>query len=217
MAKSDQGAQIITDKQMEAFRLLAQRFMDESGELISKYPGYLLVQDTFTVDKFPDLAPLYLHIVVDSYTRYAFARYYTSKNQNASCDFLLKDILPWFHKKGIYPQKILTDRGAEFYQPRIPNKYQQLLQKHNVEHLLVKAYNSSQLNGLCRQFEKLVETEFFTVAARKGQYRKLQTLQEELNNWLENYNTNTAQPLRYCYGKTPAETLASSIYLYPTE
>ena len=215
-AKSEQGELRITEKQMEAFHMLAHRYMDESGELISKYPGYLLVQDTFTVDKFTDLSPLYLHIAIDSYTRYTFARYYTLNCPKVSSDFLLEYILPWFQKKGIHPKKMLTDRGAEFYQPKTPSDYQILLQQQKIEHLLVKAYNSSELNGLCRQFEKLVETEFFSKIARKGQYTQLQTLQDELDQWLEEYNTDTAQSSRYCYGKTPTETLASSIHLYPT-
>ena len=215
MAKSEQGELRITDRQMDAFRVLARRFTDESGELLSKHPGYLLVQDTFEVNHFPNIGRLYLHILVDSYTHFAFARYSPEKSAVACRDFLLEVVFPWVAKNGIHVRKVLTDRGAEFYSSKAPNAYQALLQDRDIEHLLVKAYNSSQLNGLCRQFEKLIETEFFSSIARSNQNARLWKLQERLDQWLENYNNNIAQPARYCYGKTPAETLAASLHLCP--
>ncbi len=215
-AKCDQGELLITEKQMEAFRFLAQSLMDGTGELVSKYPGYLLVQDTFEVDHFPELAPLYLHVVIDSYTRHAFARYYTTKSPETSADFLAHHVFSWYANREIQLQKILTDRGAEFVCPKTPNKFQVLLQNHSLVHLLVKAYNSSKLNGICRQFEKLVETEFFHVAARKNQFAQLSVLQIELDQWLHQYNTCRPQPARYCYGKTPLETINSAIHLCAT-
>ena len=215
-AKSDQGELLITDKQMEASRLLASRFTDDSGELISRFPGYLLVQDTFEVDHFHKLGRLYLHIAIDSYTRFAFARYSLDKGAESCRDFLVEEVIPWSEDQRFQLQRILTDRGSEFYQAKTPNAYQTLLQEKGIEHLLVKAFNSSQLNGLCRQFEKLVETEFLSSVARNNQNSRLWKLQERLDEWLDGYNTETRQPARYCYGKTPAETLAASLHLSPT-
>lgn len=215
-AKSDQGELLITEKQMEAFRVLARRYTDDSGELISRYPGYLLVQDTFAVDHFEKLGRLYLHIAIDSYTRYTFARYSLHKSAESCREFLVEEVIPWSQEQGFQIQKILTDRGSEFYNPRTPNEYQTLLREKGIEHLLVKAYNSSQLNGLCRQFEKLVETEFLSSIARENQNKRLWKLQERLDRWMDKYNTETAQPARYCYGKTPAETLAASLPLCPS-
>jgi transposase len=215
-AKSDQGELLITEKQMEAFRLLASRFTDDSGELISRFPGYLLVQDTFEVDHFHKLGRLYLHIAVDSYTRYTFARYTLDKDAESCRRFLVEDVIPWSEQQGLRLQKVLTDRGSEFYSSKTPNAYQTLLREKGIEHLLVKAYNSSQLNGLCRQFEKLVETEFLSTVARNNQNKRLWKLQERLDSWMDKYNSKTAQPARYCYGKTPAETLAASLHLCPT-
>lgn len=216
MAKSDQGELLITDKQMDAFWVMAKRFTDDRGELISKFPGYLLVQDTFEVSHFPKIGRLYLHIVIDSYTHLTFARYSQENNAAACRDFLLEVVFPWARQNNLHLRKILTDRGAEFFNSKVPNEYQVLLREQGIDHLLVKAYNSAQLNGLCRQFEKLVETEFFSSIARSNQNARLWKLQERLDQWLEIYNYKIAQPARYCYGKTPAETLAASLHLCPT-
>lgn len=214
-AKSEQGELRITDKHMAAFQMIAKRYMDDSGELITAYPGNLLVQDTFEIDQFPHLSPLYLHVVVDSYTRYVFARYDNVKRPQSSRDFLVDLVIPVARDKGMKLHSILTDRGAEFYRPKEGNAYQQTLKDLGFQHILVKAYNSSKLDGICRQFEKLVETDFFPSVARKNQYAKIDDLQPELDRWVAHYNSDIPQLGRYCYGKSPAETLQSSVHLVP--
>jgi len=211
-AKADQGDIRITGKQLQAIQVIMQRLVDESGKLVSLYPGYILVQDTLQVDHFPDLGSLYLHMAVDSYSSYTFARYCVEKTAEASSCFLQEEVFPWFGDEGITIQRILTDRGAEFYQPRQDNSYQTLLKARGIEHLLIKAYNSAKINGLCHQFADRVEADFFPAAARRGSYERRFELQDELDSWLSQYN-NRPQQTRYCYGKTPTETLNASRHL----
>ncbi len=211
-AKADQGDIRITGKQLEAIQVIMQRLVDKSGKLVSLYPGYIIVQDTLQVDHFPDLGPLFLHIAVDSYSSYTFARYCTEKTPEASSSFLKEEVLPWFDEEGITIQRVLTDRGAEFYRPRQANSYQTLLKEQGIEHLLIKAYNSAKINGLCHQFADRVEADFFPAAARLCSYEHRNELQDELDLWLGKYN-NQPQQTRYCYGKTPTETLNASRHL----
>ncbi len=214
-AKADQGDIRITGKQLDAIQLLVQQVVDKTGKFVSLHPGYFIVQDTLQVDHFSCLGSLFLHIAVDSYSSYTFARFYTQKSPMTSHRFLHEEVFPWFSKEGLTIKKILTDRGAEFYQARKPNQYQSLLMDNDIEHLLIKAYNSAKVNGLCHQFAHYIETDFISTAARRGSYETHIELQNELNLWLDQYN-NLPREGRYCYGKTPTETLNASRHLCHT-
>ncbi len=211
-AKADQGDVRITPKQLEAVRVIVQQLMDKSGKLVSLYPGFIIVQDTLQVDRFPKLGSLFLHMAVDSYSSYTFARFYTNKSPELTSHFLQEAVLPWFSDQDITIKKILTDRGAEFYQSSTANTYQALLQDQEIEHVLIKAYNSAKINGLCHQFANRIDTGFFPSTVRRCSFGHISELQEEMDSWLAQYN-NLAQQTRYCYGKTPTETLNASRHL----
>lgn len=210
-AKASQGEIIISEKQMDALRLLARQYMDETGELFTRRPGYLLVQDTVSLNHFPELAPVYMHTVIDSYSHYAFVRCSHSKSPESSLSFLVECVFPWLEGHGIGAKKILTDRGSEFFTPKTGNVYQQFLEENGIEHLLVKAYNSSRMNGLCRQFAGVVENEFCSAVSRKHRFADLESLQAELDRWLRFFNEERPQQARYCYGKTPSQAVLSRL------
>ena len=55
--------------------------------------------------------------------------------------------------------------------------------------------------------------EFYQVAFRKKLYNTLDDLQEDLDNWMKEYNEQRPHSGKYCFGKTPMQTFSDSIPL----
>ncbi|KFF71403.1 hypothetical protein IW01_08525 [Pectobacterium brasiliense] len=66
---------------------------------------------------------------------------------------------------------------------------------------------SPQTNGICERFHKTILQEFYQVTFRKKLYGDIDTLQSDLDEWLNYYNNaRIHQGKMYC-GRTPMETL----------
>jgi hypothetical protein len=51
-----------------------------------------------------------------------------------------------------------------------------------------------------------MQDEFYAVAFRTKVYDNLDTLQQDLDTWVDFYNLERTHTGRYCYGKTPMQT-----------
>jgi hypothetical protein len=69
---------------------------------------------------------------------------------------------------------------------------------------------SPQTNGICERFHRTMQDEFYSVAFRKKLYSSLLQLQADLDTWLEEYNQRRPHSGKYCFGKTPMQTLLDS-------
>ena len=57
---------------------------------------------------------------------------------------------------------------------------------------------------------KTIQEEFYAVAFRKKIYNSLEELQEDVDKWIEEYNTERTHSGKYCFGKTPWQTFLDS-------
>ena len=55
--------------------------------------------------------------------------------------------------------------------------------------------------------------EFYQIAFRKKIYKTLEELQADLDLWVKHYNEERPHSGKYCFGKTPMQTLLDSIPL----
>ena len=108
--------------------------------------------------------------------------------------------------------RILTDRGTEYCGKREHHEYQLYLTIEDIDHTKTKA-KSPQTNGICERFHKTMQNEFFFVAFRKKVYKSIEELQDDLDQWIEWYNTERTHTGKHCYGKTPLQTFGDSILL----
>ncbi len=60
---------------------------------------------------------------------------------------------------------------------------------------------------------KTILDEFYRVAFRKKIYRDVKELQEDLDHWLERYNTERVHQGKRCGGRTPMETFEENLDL----
>jgi transposase len=133
---AEQGI-ILTEAQVAA--LEKKRQDDEfNGEIDTAHPGYLGSQDTFYVGTFKDVGRVYQQTFVDTYSKVAFAKLYTTKTPITAADLLNDKVLPFFTEEQLPMLRILTDRGTEYCGRAETHDYQLYLAINDIEHSKTK-------------------------------------------------------------------------------
>lgn len=199
------GGLILTEAQVQALEKKAQD--DEAcGEIETAHPGYLGSQDTFYVGTLKGVGRVYQQTFVDTYSKVAHAKLYTTKTPITAADLLNDRVLPYFESHGLPMLRILTDRGTEYCGTAERHDFQLFLAVNDIEHTKTKA-KSPQTNGICERFHKTILQEFYQVAFRKKMYGDIDALQTDLDEWLTHYNETRTHQGKMCCGRTPLETL----------
>lgn len=196
---------ILTEAQVAA--LEKKKFDDEAcGEIETVHPGYLGSQDTFYVGTLKGVGRVYQQTFVDTYSKVAFAKLYTTKTPITSADILNDKVLPFFELHKLPMLRILTDRGTEYCGKVEHHDYQLYLAINNIDHSKTKV-QSPQTNGICERFHKTILQEFYQVTFRKKLYDNIDELQKDLDEWLHYYNNERTHQGKMCCGRTPMQTL----------
>src|SRR5688572_6556284 len=82
--------------------------------LESTYPGHMLAQDIVTLSVEVRLAPLYLHVVVDMYSSYAFCALSASALAVEAVSLLDQQVLPFYQEQRLRLTLIQTPARAAF-------------------------------------------------------------------------------------------------------
>jgi len=186
---------ILTESQVQA---LERKKHDDvvSGEIETAHP----------VGNLKGVGRIYQQTFIDTYAKVAFAKLYTTKTPITSADLLNDKVLPFYEQHQLPLLRILTDRGTEYCGKAETHDYQLYLAINDIEHTKTKA-RSPQTNGICERFHKTVNQEFYQVTFRKKVYRDLESLQLDLDQWIEYYNNERTHQGKMCCGRTPIETL----------
>ena len=204
-AKVAETGIVLTESQVQA--LERKKVDDEAcGEIETAHPGYLGSQDTFYVGILKGVGRVYQQTFVDTYSKVAHAKLYTTKTPITAADLLNDRVLPYFESHDLPILRMLTDRGTEYCGRVEQHDYQLFLAINDIEHTRTKA-NSPQTNGICERFHKTILQEFYQVTFRKKIYDNIEMLQKDLDEWIEIYNTERTHQGKKCCGKTPLETL----------
>lgn len=196
---------ILTDAQLAALEKKKQD--DEaSGEIETHHPGYLGSQDTFYVGNLKGVGRIYQQTFVDTYSKVAHCKLYTTKTPITAADLLNDKVLPFYQSHELPMLRILTDRGTEYCGRVEQHDYQLYLAINDIDHTKTKT-QSPQTNGICERFHKTILQEFYQVAFRKTLYADLESLQKDLDAWLDYYNNERTHQGKICCGRTPMETL----------
>jgi transposase InsO family protein len=199
---------ILTEAQVQALERKKQD--DEaSGEIETAHAGYLGSQDTFYVGTIKGVGRIYQQTFIDTYSKVAFAKLYTTKTPITAADLLNDRVLPFFEDHGLPILRILTDRGTEFCGAVERHDYELYLAVNDIEHSKTKT-QSPQTNGICERFHKTILQEFYQVTFRKKLYTDLEMLQADLDAWLHYYNHERTHQVKMCCGRTPIVTLEDS-------
>ncbi len=126
-----------------------------------------------------------------------------AKTPITAAEILNDRVLPLFEEPGIALCRVLTDRGPEYCGNPEHHDYELYLAVEDIDHTRTKT-RSPQTNGICERFHRTVLDEFYRVAFRKKIYRTIEALQNDLDSWV---NETRPHQGRWCYGKTPMQTL----------
>jgi transposase InsO family protein len=210
-ARVAQDGLILTEAQVIALERKQEK-LEAQGEIETEHPGYLVAQDTYYVGTIKGVGRIYQQTVIDTYSRVAFAKLYTSKHAITSADVLNDRVLPFFEEQGIPVLRMLTDRGSEFNGRPENHEYELYLQIEGIDHSRTKVRHP-QSNGICERLHRTMQDEFYAITFRKKLYQNLEALQADLDEWIQYYNGERPHSGRYCYGKTPMETFLESLTL----
>ena len=210
-ARVAQDGLILTEAQVIALERKKEK-QEAYGEIETEHPGYLGAQDTYYVGTIKGVGRIYQQTFIDTYSRVASAKLYTSKHAITSADILNDRVLPFFDEHQIPLLRILTDRGTEFNGRPENHEYELYLQIENIDHSKTKVRHP-QSNGICERLHRTMQDEFYAITFRKKLYTDLAQLQIDLDEWLVYYNQERPHSGRYCYGKTPMQTFVESITL----
>lgn len=197
---------VLTERQLRALEnQKAQR--EAHGEIETLFPGYLGSQDTCYVGNIKGVGKVYQQTFVDTYSKVAFCKLYDRKNALVAADLLNDRVIPFFEEEEVKLLRVLTDRGSEYNGRREHHEYALYLTIEGIDHSRTKAYHP-QTNGICERFHKTIQEEFYNVAFRSKIYKSIEELQHDLDEWLEQYNTQRTHQGKHCDGKTPMECFA---------
>jgi transposase InsO family protein len=210
-ARVAQEGIILTETQLVALEK-AKEQKEAAGEIETEHPGYLGAQDTFYVGSLKGVGRIYQQTFIDTYSKVGFAKLYDRKNALTAAELLNDRVVPFFEEHDIPLLRILTDRGTEYCGNPEHHDYQLYLVLEDIDHTRTKA-KSPQTNGICERFQKTVLDEFYRVAFRRKVYNSLDELQDDLDNWLREYNEQRSHSGKYCFGKTPMRTFLDTIPL----
>ena len=210
-ARIAQDGLILTEAQVIAMERKKDK-QEAHGEIETEHPGYLGAQDTYYVGTIKGVGRIYQQTFIDTYSRVAFAKLYTSKHAITSADILNDRVLPFFDEQQIPLLRVLTDRGTEFKGRPENHEYELYLQIEGIEHSKTQVRHP-QSNGICERLHRTMQEEFYAITFRKKLYDNLDLLQQDLDEWLQHYNNERPHSGKYCYGKTPMQTFNESITL----
>ncbi len=214
-AKVAQEGLILTEAQMIAMERKREK-REASGGIETEHPGYLGVQDTYYVGNIKGVGRIYQQTFIDTYSKVAFAKLYDRKNAITAADMLNDNVVPFFEEQQIPLLRILTDRGTEYCGKAEYHEYELYLQIENIKHSKTQV-KSPQSNGICERFHRTIQDEFYAIAFRKKLYESLESLQKDLDQWIEEYNEQRTYSGKHCFGRTPWETFVASKELATTK
>src|SRR5215218_4609776 len=99
-ARIAQDGLILTEAQMMALERKREK-KEAHGEIETEHPGYLGSQDTYYVGTIKGVGRIYQQTFIDTYSRVAFAKLYTSKHALVAADMLNDRVIPFFDESDV--------------------------------------------------------------------------------------------------------------------
>ena len=206
---SAEEGRILNESQVQALEEAKQE-QEAHGEIETYHPGYLFGQDTYYVGWIKGVGRIYQQTGIDTYSNVGFAKLYLEKTAIAAADFLNDKVLPFFDEQTSRVLRTLTDRGTEYCGRPEAHPYELFLHVNDIDHSRTKARHP-QTNGITERLNQTIQEEFYKVAFRKKRYTSLEQIQEDLDAFMDKYNTERTNQGRYCQGRTPRETFLSGL------
>lgn len=195
---------------LEQSKLERELRSEETGEIETHHPGYLLGQDTYYFGAIKKVGRIYMQTVIDTFSNVGFAMLFTSKRNLNSVAVLHEKVLPFFQEHNVPVLRILTDNGTEYCGNPMTHKYELFLSLNDIEHTRSRV-RRPQTNGACERLNQTILNEFIKINFRKKIYESLEDLQKDLDAYMYKYNFERTNQGKRCNGRTPYQTFKEGI------
>ena len=198
----------LTDEQIRLLERFSPEFRERHIE--TRYTGDLVAVDTFYCGTLKGVGKIYLQSVLDCHSRYAWARFYTSKIPLTAVHVLNNDVLPFFEQHAAQITTILSDNGREFCGRPDKHPYELFLQLEEIEHRTTKV-RRPQSNGFIERFHRTLLDEHLRIKGREKWYESISEMQTDLDAYLVEYNTKRSHQGRNMNGRTPFQAFKDGL------
>jgi transposase InsO family protein len=198
----------LTDEQVRLLERFSPEFRERHIE--TRFTGDLVAVDTFMVEHLKGVGRVYLQTVIDTFSRYAWGRLYSSKLPVTAVHILNEDVLPFFEAHGSEIKTILSDNGREFCGRPDKHPYELFLQLEGIEHRTTKV-RRPQSNGFVERLHRTLLDEHFRIEGRKTFYESVAQMQKDLDAFLVTYNTRRPHQGRGMKGRTPEKVFKAGL------
>ena len=201
-----EGRGIMTELAIKAVQRLKRLEQASDQHVEANQPGELVSQDLYFVGIIKGIGKIYMQSAVDCSCSVAFAKICVSKQPITSVALVHERIVPFYESIGVPLRAILTDCGREYCGRPDSHYYELYLGSINVEHRTTRPA-SPYTNGFAERFHRTVKDEFFSKVFREKVYSSVEQLQQDLDGFLEFYNSGRVHSGYRCEGRTPMATL----------
>ncbi len=198
----------LTDEQIRLLERFSPEFRERHIE--THFTGELVAVDTFFVGTLKGVGKVYLQTVLDCFSRYAWARFYTSKLPVTAVHVLNEDVLPFFESHGARIHTIRSDNGREFCGRPDQHPYELFLQLEQIEHRTTQV-RRPQSNGFIERFHRTLLDEHLRPSGRTKWYENIEEMQADLNTYLVLYNGQRPHRGRNMNGRTPEQVFLAGL------
>ena len=198
----------LSDEQIQALERFDPEYRERHIEVGAT--GELVAVDTFFAGTLKGVGKVYIQTVLDCFSRFVWARLYTSKMPVTAVQILNNHALPFFEEHDVKVQTILSDNGREYCGRPDKHPYELFLQLEEIEHRTTKV-GRPQSNGFIERFHRTLLEEHLRIKGRTTWYESVAEMQKDLDAYLETYNRQRPHRGRGMKGRTPYEVFKAGI------
>ena len=152
------------------------------------------------------LREIYVEVAVDGQSGAAFAKLYADKSAFDAADLWQTRVVPFFQAHGVPIERVVTRKSSEYCGTSFVHPYETVLAASGVRHI----FAALERGALSEQFFGILDDEFLKPALRKRFRISLETLQQDLDHFLEMYNSERPSPVPDMHGKPPLRAFSET-------
>lgn len=186
---------VLDDEQIRALEWADPEFRDRHVEVPG--PGRRIAVDVFVVPGGGEGGRAQLHVALDCFSRFAWARLYRDRRPATAADLLADEVLPFMGSHRIPVWTVVTDGTPAFRGGRDTHPFAALLAREEIEHRVEPR------DGFVERFRDIVEEEYLRRLGAHPRDGTLEAMREALADWLRSYNRFRPHDGRGMGGRVP--------------
>lgn len=160
-------------------------------------PGERIAVHAFAVPSMGGVDRAVLHVALDCFSRYAWARIFSDRRPLTAVQVLAREVLPAFELRGLPVWTVTTDRSGAFQGRVDRHPFTSFLRLRGIAHIPVRS------DGFVERFQRIVRSEYHGPQGGHPTGGGLLEMNEALERWLARYNASRPHDGVGMLGRTP--------------